>query len=486
MIEIKEYDETYIRIECDKGIALELREAFSFFVPGYVHMPAYKNTPWDGKIYLFNVNSQTIYKGLLKYIYEFMEVRDYEYQVDESLTETIEFSLFEAGKECQKLNLPFDPYEYQIEAVCHAIRNKRALFLSPTSSGKSLIIYLLARFYEDHKILIVVPTTQLVKQMQSDFLQYSENQFDDVLGITGKTDKEWQRKITNRVTVSTWQSLHKMPKSFFRQFDVVMGDEAHQYKAKSLSAILEKMTHCEYRFGFTGTIDDSQTHKLVLEGLFGPIYRTVTTKELMDDGKVAELKIKILNLKYNLDTRKGMARAAFQDEMNFIISNISRNKFIKNLTLSLKGNTLLLFQRVESHGEILHKLIEKDAQGRKVFFVSGKTDEDTRENVRCIVENETNAIIVASYGVFSTGVSIKAIHNVIFASPSKSRIRNLQSIGRGLRINETKTKCTLYDICDDLKYKTWTNHTLRHMAHRFKIYSEEKFKCKIYNIKLER
>ena len=479
MIEIKDYNEAYIQIISDKGIAMELSDRFSFYVPGYKFMPKYKNTAWSGKIYLFDVNKRTIYKGLLPYILEYFKDEKYEYSLDESLEETDEMSLFEAGKYCAGLALSMEPYEYQIDAFCHAIRNRRALFLSPTSSGKSFIIYLITRYYEGRK-LIIVPTVGLIKQMANDFNQYSNGEYDGL-----DSDKLWKEDVESDAIVTTWQSIYKLPKEFFNQFDVIIGDEAHHFQAQSLTEIMTKAPNCKYRFGFTGTIDDSTANKLVLEGHFGKVYRTIDTKTLMDEGKVAELLIKMITLKYPDHIKQQMVKFKYQDEIKFLIGNKKRNNFIKNLTLSLKGNTLLLFQRVAEHGEVLFELIKKDAGDRKVFFVYGGTDVDTREDVRQIMEKEKDAIIVASYGVFSTGVSIKSIRNIIFASPSKSRIRNLQSIGRGLRVSEEKTKCTLFDIGDDLKWKSWVNHTLKHLAARFKIYTEDKFNYKIYSVKLK-
>ena len=238
-----------------------------------------------------------------------------------------------------------------------------------------------------------------------------------------------------------------MPKKWFSQFGVVVGDEAHLFKAKSLTSIMTKLEDCKYRFGFTGTLDGTETHKLVLEGLFGAVKSFVKTRDLIDSGTVSDLKIKILVLKYNEQTAQQCKDYKFQEEMDFIVGNQKRNKFISNLAQSLNGNTLILFQYVEKHGKILYDLIQQSINSkRKVFFVFGGTDADTRESVRSITERESDAIIIASYGTFSTGINIRNLHNIIFASPSKSRIRNLQSIGRGLRKSDTKDKCTLYDL----------------------------------------
>ena len=276
-----------------------------------------------------------------------------------------------------------------------------------------------------------------------------------------------------------------MPKKYFTQFDLVIGDEAHLFKANSLVSIMEKLPHCKYRFGFTGTLDDTVTNKLVLEGLFGKVMRVIQTKELINAGHLSEFRIKCLVLKYSEEVCKKMNRAKYQDEIDFLVSHSGRNNFIKNLTLTRKGNTLVLYQFVEKHGKVLKELIEgESAEGRKIFFVYGGVDANQREEVRKITETETDAIIIASYGTFSTGINIRNLHNIIFASPSKSRIRNLQSIGRGLRKSENKKTATLYDIADNLCRKSSCNHTFKHFAIRIKLYNEEEFEYKLYNINI--
>ncbi len=289
---------------------------------------------------------------------------------------------------------------------------------------------------------------------------------------------------TKPITITTWQSVYKLPKEFFANFDVVIGDEAHLFKAKSLTSILTKMSGCRYRFGFTGTLDGTETHRLVLEGLFGAVRKVTTTKELIDQKHLADFKIKAIVLSYPDEIRQMIARANdYQAEMDYLVRLESRNKFIKNLALSLKGNTLVLYQFVEKHGIHLANMLQNN--NRPVYFVSGDISGDDREQIRKVVENDHNAIIVASFGTFSTGVNIKNLHNIIFSSPSKSRIRNLQSIGRGLRKSDTKTSATLFDIADDMSWKSKKNYTLLHFMERIKIYNEEKFEYKIYKVQLD-
>lgn len=480
-VKVYKKDEVHIKIDCDRGLAQEISIYFTFDVPGAKFMPSYRAKYWDGKIRLFNTQSMLLYSGLLDHLKRFCDERDYQIIIADDLECVNDISVQEA-KEIFS-NLPLEPRDYQLGAFTHAVRKNRALILSPTASGKSLIIYMLCRYYEGRK-LVIVPTTSLVHQMSSDFEDYysSNQQIYSTTKILGGQEKNNEKEII----FSTWQSIYKQPKKWFDAFDVVIGDEAHLFKAQSLTSIMTKLTDCKYRFGFTGTLDDTETNKLVLEGLFGPVMRVVTTKELIENKTLSPFRIKGLVLKYPPEVCKSMNKSTYQDEIKFLISNEKRNNFIKNLTLSRKGNTLVLYQRVEKHGAVLYDMINAGAEeDRKVFFIHGGIEADERESVRSITEQEDNAIIIASYGTFSTGINIKRLHNIIFASPTKSRIRTLQSIGRGLRKGEEKEQATLYDIADNISWKSWNNYTLKHFAVRVKMYNEEQFEYKIYNIKVK-
>lgn len=476
VLRVSKLNEVYVKIDCEPSTAFELNDYFTFDVPGAKFMPAYRNKLWDGKIRLFNTMALTLYTGLVAYLEKFCEARNYQLEFDDNFS-LESFSVKEAKDFAATLNTKFAPRDYQLEAFVHAVRERRGLLLSPTASGKSFIIYLLTRFY-NKKTLIVVPTTSLIHQMASDFREY---------GFTGEMHKIYagQDKVTDKqIVITTWQSIYKEKKSWFDEYEVVIGDEAHLFKAKSLTSILTKMEDCKYRFGFTGSLDGTQTHKLVLEGLFGPVRKVATTSKLIEDKHLSEFQIKAIVLEYPKDIRQMIARANdYQAEMDYIVRNEARNKFIKNLTLSLEGNTLLLFQFIEKHGKILYDMISKEADC-PVFFVYGGVDGEERERIRKIVKENKKSIIIASYGTFSTGVNIPNIENIIFGSPSKSRIRNLQSIGRGLRKAEGKEIATLFDIADDISWKEKKNYTLLHFMERIKIYNEEKFKYKIYKVTL--
>ena len=481
---ISKKNEVYLHIKADPHVYYELKDQFTFDVPGAKFMPQYRNKYWDGRIYLFNIQTGEIYIGLLDKIVRFCETHGYTYEFVDNKFYGLPFEVNqniskEGVKDYMTSISKHAPRDYQIEGVYDALRHNRRLLISPTASGKSLMIYSVVRYYveKQQNILIVVPTTSLVEQMYKDFADYGW----DVGSFCHKIYAGKERETNSQVIITTWQSIYKLPRQYFARFNVVVGDEAHQFKSKSLVSIMTKLSDCKYRFGFTGTLDGTQTHKWVLEGLFGPSYKIIKTDELMQKGHLAKLDIKILLLKHSPQKFE-----TFEDEVQYIINHEKRNRLIKNLALDLKGNTLVLFSRVEGHGQPLFEMINNDkSENRHVFFVHGGVDVEDREKVREITEKENNAIIVASYGTFSTGINIRNLHNVIFASPSKSRIRNLQSIGRVLRKGENKVKATLYDIADDISYKSRKNYTLNHLIERIKIYNEENFNYEIVNIPLK-
>jgi superfamily II DNA or RNA helicase len=482
---ISKKNEIYLKIECDPHIKYELSDQFTFDIPGAKFMPQYRSKHWDGKIRLFNIHTGEIYAGLLDKIISFCDNYNYKFQIKDNKYygcpgEVDDSISLEGVKDYMKSICSHAPRDYQIQGVYDALKYKRKLLLSPTASGKSLMIYSIVRYFADKNknILIIVPTTSLVEQMYKDFCDYGWDSESYCQKIYGGFSKETEKLVT----ISTWQSIYKLDKSYFSSYNVVIGDEAHQFKSKSLVGIMSKLHDAKYRIGFTGTLDGSQTHKLVLEGLFGPSYKLIKTDQLIKEGYLSKLNIKILLLKH-----EDRLINDYEEEVQYLITNERRNKFIKNLVLDLKGNTLVLYNRVSSHGEPLYQLINNDAsENRKIFFIHGGVDTEERELVRKITEEESNAIIVASYGTFSTGINIKNLHNVVFASPSKSRIRNLQSIGRVLRKGKEKVSATLYDIADEIKYKTKNNYTLNHLIERIKIYNEENFEYEIITLNFKK
>ena len=476
---IKKKNEVFLQIECEPHVAHELSDNFTFDVPGAKFMPQYRSKYWDGKIRLFNIQKNEIYVGLLDKVTSFCKRHDYEWEFIDSKFYGLPYEendkiSDEGVKDYVTAISRHKPRGYQVEGISDALKRNRRLIISPTGSGKSLMIYAISRYHVEHqrRVLIIVPTTSLVEQMYKDFIDYGW----DVEEVCHKIYAGKDLLSKKKVIISTWQSIYKLPKTWFK-YDVVIGDEAHQFKSKSLVSIMTKLYDTKYRYGFTGTLDGTQTHKWVLEGLFGPSYKIINTSDLQEAGFLARLNIKILLLKHDPKSFD-----LYEDEVQYLIGHEKRNRFIKNLALDLKGNTLILYSRVATHGQILYDLINTNE--RPVFFVHGGVDTQEREQVREITEQEDSAIIIASYGTFSTGINIKRLHNIIFASPSKSRIRTLQSIGRVLRKGVGKVNATLYDVADDSKKGSKQNYTLNHLIERIKYYNEEKFNYDIIQISI--
>ena len=495
VINVEQINAVYLKINTESSVKFELEAYFRFQPQGYQFSPAYKNRVWDGWIRIFQPLKPVLYVGLFSKLRKFCEDRGYELNAPTHLMEgeTVPDDYgYEIAKE---VNCKFEPRDYQNKYIVDAIRDSRSLSLSPTSSGKSLIIYLIQQHYYrafEHRTLIIVPTISLVHQMAGDFIDYGCDP-SHIYKIQGGVDKNTVAPIV----ISTWQSLIKgLNKDWFSQFKVVLGDEAHLFQAKSLQKIMEGLDECYYRHGFTGTLksEESKTHRLVLEGCFGSVRKHVSTKDLMDDGTIADFNIKAIVLSHNIENRKAFKKALgkvqntsqkYPAEREYLTNNNKRNIFIRNLLWSLKDqNNLVLFDLVEKHGKILEPMLHKE--GRQLHFIYGATKGTERERIRHMIENDPikQHDILASFGTFSTGINLKKLDNVIFASGSKSEVKVLQSIGRALRKGNDADKATLYDIADDLSVGAYQNYTLQHFRKRIEIYGTEQFEVKIYTVSI--
>ena len=536
---ISKFDESYIHIEADRGILMELQDRFSFTVKNAAFIPAVKNKQWDGKIRLLNLRTGNLYYGLHREVQKFCEENDYECEYIDPIDVEAAFSVDEFDQMVKALKLSrmteegrveIVPHDFQAHAVIHAIQAGRTLLLSPTASGKSLMIYLLLRYFlakTKGKILLLVPTSNLVQQMYDDFTDYAELVPWSVEENCHMIFDGSEKHTDKRVTISTWQALavkeripaeiradlspaqikawnkqapYILENDFFEQFVAVFGDECHLFASEDsakgggeLMQIMSLLSNATYRFGTTGTLKDSKINSMILEGLFGEVYQTTTTREMIDAGKAADIIIKCLQLQYNDATKKKMRGCDYQEEIDFLMAHEGRNRFIRNLAVSLKENTLVLFDQKEKHGEILYNMILKKVRpGRKVFYIQGDMAPKERNAIRKIVETEQDAIIVASYGTFSTGVNIANLFNLIFGGAGgKAKIKFLQSIGRGLRLSKRKRKIVVHDLSDDLSCwnKAGTsvkdNYTLEHFTERVNYYNSEQFEYRKYKIKIE-
>jgi len=481
-VTLTKFNEVYLRIKCEPSVARELSEFFTFEVPNAKFMPSVRNRIWDGKIRLFSPGTGKIYLGLLPYVRRFLSEQGHKIQYDGSLIPPQKFDRKITTKFVRSLEKgKLRARNYQIDAIHNILTNDRGLILSPTGSGKSFIIYALVRYYlkviDDKKILLIVPTTNLVEQMYNDFADYGWFPDEHCHKLYAGADKNTSREVV----ISTWQSIYKLDKRYFSQFGAVFVDECHLAKAKSLTGIMTKLHDCQYRIGTTGTLDGSEIHQLVLEGLFAKHKEVTTTAQLVKQKYLSNLNIRCLVLNHVKTNRR---QRTYQEEMDYLSKSPARNNFICKLAISQDGNTLILAQYINQL-QTLTLALKDHTKDRKVFFVYGATEAVERDNIRGIVEQENDAIIVASYGVFSMGINIKRLHNIIFASPYKSQIKVLQSIGRGLRLTVDKTECNLFDIADDLSYNNKSNYTLKHFQERIEIYSQQEFSYEILPIKLK-
>lgn len=494
-IVVSKKNSTYIELDAEPSLLYEIKDHFTFEVPNAKYSPKYKMGVWDGKISLLNFPSCTMYVGLLDKLREFCDSRDYELVIKPDVLTLNQVTPKEVYDFVTSLNLPMQPRDYQLAAIYHAIRNQRLTLLSPTSSGKSLIIYCIIRwilgqdFESGKSVLLIVPNIGLVRQMFSDFIEYSnddEMKFDPEAYV--QTISEGDTKtVSSPVVISTWQSIYKQDAKWFNQFDAIMVDEVHQAQANSIRGIMEKATAVDWRIGLTGTLSGAKTHEWVINGLFGNIKRVATTSELIEKGHISSIDIRCVMLKYqDKEQLKQIKGAEYHAEIDYICAHTKRNKFIVNLALNQKGNTLVLFNYVDKHGKVIYDMImEKlgDNPTRKVFFIHGGVEGEERDEMRAIVEKENDAIIVASYGTLSTGTNIKRLHNIIAASPTKSLIRLLQSIGRGLRKGSDKDNFVWWDIVDDLSSgNKKKNYAFLHFIERLRIYTEQEFNYKIMNL----
>ncbi len=498
-------NETSINIDCDLGILYELKEKFTFFVEGYKFMPKFKAKIWDGKVSLLDLRFGTLPVGLTNDLIEYAEKLGYVVELKNSTqygvpneqndVKVSDIENFVKSLKICKYNqgviTEITPHEHQIASIYNCIKNQRQISITPTGGGKSLIIYCLYRWYLEKKnigtFMLVVPNLSLLRQMKSDFIEYSTLNGFDIEHNTQIIAEGESKEIKKSLCVCTWQSIYKQPSKWFNDnVDVILADETHQYKADAIKGIFEKATDVKYRFGVTGSLDKSLTNKLILKGMIGDISKVKSTRDLIEEGHLSELKITCPILKYNDDTKKLMETANYQAEMDFLCQHQKRNKFIRNLALSRSGNTLVLFNYVEKHGKPLYELIKTKSTNHEVHLVCGEVEADIREEIRKYVQATDNNIIVASVGVFSTGINLPRIHTIIFASPTKSVIRVMQSLGRGLRKSSDKDYLQVFDIADKIyNTKTETNYTMKHFLERLRIYTEEEHDYKIIELNIE-
>jgi superfamily II DNA or RNA helicase len=497
MIEIEPINETFVKINTSYDILMELKDTFTYIVPGHKFMPKFKAGIWDGTISMINIRNAQVMKGLIPDILQWAIDREYNITVNKEIVapfkENIDFDF-------DDFKLPFTPHDFQEKGMEITAKKKRGVLLSATGSGKSLIIYGQARLMmdalEEHeKVLIMVPYLSLVDQLAGDFIDYSKNNGWDVMANVHRIPTDNKLDPTGkRIILTTWQSMQHKPKEYFQQFGGIICDEVHTYyqKASDLkvcSAIINSCTNAFFRFGLSGTIDDGAVVAMQLKGMFGPVRRISDTKDLIDRNILSDLKVVALTLKYPEEESKVVRKLhkKYNEEVDWIIQHPRRAKFIENLAVTRTGNTLMLFQFVKKHGKPMFETIKKRGEelGKQVYLVYGGTAADQRNKIRAIAESHNNVIIIASYPTFATGVNIVNLNNIIFTSPTKAKIRVLQTVGRVLRKGEDKDIATVYDLGDDIRGKTKTNnYALNHYIERYNIYINEGFVVEVKEINI--
>lgn len=481
-IQIKKLNHATIKVNCSMDIALELSEAFTFEVAGARYSPAFKMGQWDGKIRLFNVGARCIGSGLYQKVIEFANKHDYSYEVLDEFEhtgyESPEYKTPDVDSEsirdfmdsldlCTK-GVPIQIRDYQVEGVKVCLKERQAIILSSVGSGKSMILYCVCRYITEVlglRVLIVVPTVGLTKQLLGDFRDYSSSNNwpadENVHLISGGAD----HSVNKPIVISTFQSLAKSEAKWLNGFGCLFTDEGHSITAKSFQNIYGKATNVPFRLACTGTLHDTKCGILSMQALTGPIFSIAETKDLIANGQLVPMKIRMLSLNYPPDICKLFSKITYEEELNWILYNPKRNNFITKLATKTVGTTLVFFRFVE-HGKILCDMIKAVVgETRNVYFIDGDVVGDEREEIR-LLANDQDCIIVCSYGTFRAGINLPAVENIVISHPTKGGITYLQSIGRGLRLKKGKTHCNLFDIGDRLINKKKVNYTYTHFGSR--------------------
>lgn len=480
-VTITKINETYCYIDGDPGDIRTLQDDLTFEVPNHKFNPKYRSGQWDGRIRLINGLTHQFYTGLVPELVSRAFKIGIKIDVDPEIRPP-KPDLESAQQFLDTLDLEFDPYDFQVEAFFETLKRRRLLVISPTSSGKSLIIFLITKFL-NLKTLIICPTVKLVKQMTKDLSEYGIE--GDIHTISEGSDKN----TTKQYVVSTWQSIQNEKPAYFNQYDVVFGDEVHKFDSKKIGGIMEKSTDVSYRIGLTGTLKGSKTHELALTGLFGPKIETISYAEMIERGIASEIKIKVLVFNYSDATNKQLPlKHEYRDEDELIRLHDGRNKFIAALADRLNNNVLILFRKIDKHGDILNEILQN--MSKPTYYIHG-TNKEHEDTIKEIAETTDGINILASAGVFSTGISIDNIQVGIFANAIKSRIDTIQSIGRLLRKDKKTNSVILYDCADNFerktaKYKKEQGYSMRHLEQRLAMYAELGFPYEVVNVQLEK
>lgn len=488
-IVVEKYNNVYFKILCDNTQSNELYNFLDCFTNNYKYDIRYKMGQWNGKISFFNLYTHLLPIGLLYKLVEFAKYYNYKLKLNfdksEFYNNVNESEIIKFYGEIFKDNIY--PRDYQHKSILRAINLKRGIINSATGSGKSLIIYAIIRYLLKNindKILLVVPNISLTIQMFNDFSKdYGWESAKEYISILYNKSKDYD--INKKILISTWQSIYKHDESFFKDFGAVIVDETHSVRSISIQNILKNSINAKYRIGLTGTLPDE---KIDLYNIFGYLgYKLITVKndELIKDGFLSNIKINNLIIKYPDEIVAKNKNNDFKSEYKLVIEYKFRNEIFSYIINNINNtdNILILCERIDHLNNIYEHInpicVEKN---RKVYKIFSGINKDVREDIRSCVENNDGVVIVATFGTMSMGINIKKLHHIVLGSSYKSKIKILQSIGRGLRLHITKHNMMLWDLVDDLTYnnknKIICNYLYKHFLLRVKYYNEQNFEHK--------
>ena len=364
----------------------------------------------------------------------------------------------------------FSLREYQEDVIKKSLKLGRGTCVLGTGAGKTFTTAALIENYfqnckdkDTFKCIMLVPDLGLVTQTYDEFLN---------CGTTFKLTK-WTGKMKPDLTANVIVCNIGIVQSRFdendwmKYVDLLIVDECHKVKSDNkISKIISKIK-TPNKYGFTGTLPEDNLDKWSIIGKLGPVIYEKSSFELRLEDYLTQVTVKILNINYK-EKPHFSGQAGYRNELEYIYNSDKRNNIIKSLVSKLPANTLIMVNHI-AHGDAIMEYLEK-IEGKKVYFIQGSVDVEEREKIKAIMERETNVVVVAISAIFATGVNIKNLHNIIFASGGKSFIRTVQSIGRGLRKHASKDKLIIFDICDQLKYG------ISHSEKRKQIYDKEKIK----------
>jgi len=459
-----------IQIHTDNNAYItDIREYFTDYVEGFKFQPKYRTGMWNGKICVMASNRSLPY-GLLIQVLKFHKknYKDIELIIDDDVKE-----FFKGVYIDPNYDLNIFPRNYQIECILSCLENKSGIILSSTASGKSCIItYVIKALMESNNIkrsLIIVPTISLVQQFYSDMIEYGMDSH-----IIGRVYSK-MKELNQDIVISTWQTLSKHY-DILENFDCIICDEVHSAKAFVIKTILSKCINAKWRFGFTGTLPSSKLDLFNIQSYLGPVLRTYSAAELADLGYVSRCKIELMHINYNSPEKYELC-GDYNIVKDMVFNNEVRLNLIKNTLKKADGNVLVLVGLVEKEGQILKEYLEKSDIKKEIVFIWGDIKVEEREFWRSELGKRNNIILIATYQIFQVGVNAPTLKYILFASPFKSKIRVLQSIGRALRKHESKDYAVIYDIIDNVKFLE--DHGIKRMRY----YSQERFDISetIYN-----